>query len=207
MNKPGYIYFASNPSMPGLLKVGATNESPLERLPHLHTTGVPTPFVLEVFIRVVEPLQAEKRVHELLAESRHASNREFFQVSLADALARCLPPFKEFLASGSQHSETSPTWRLSTDEERVLWLISQRMNHPKQPNRQEVQRTLKLSEMKAELIFGNLIKRQFMCDGHEERSRQTSEFSYEHYKVKVLKLKRAGIQYLLDSGLISPEKL
>ncbi|MEO5803141.1 MAG: GIY-YIG nuclease family protein [Verrucomicrobiota bacterium] len=207
MNKTGYIYFASNPSMPGLLKVGVTNESPSERLPQLHTTGVPTPFVLEFSVRVIDPPQAEKRVHELLTQVKQASNREFFQVSLTDALARCLPHFQELLTSGSEHHNTQPTWRLSPDEEQVLWFVSQRMNHPNKPRRQEVQQRLKLSEMKAVLIFGNLIKRRFMRDGFEERSRQTGEFSHESYRVKVLKLERAGIQYLLDNNLITREKL
>jgi hypothetical protein len=207
MNKSGYIYFASNPSMVGLIKIGETKDSPSNRLPRLHTTAVPTPFVLEVCFRVIDRVEAERRVHELLAPSRNSSNREFFQISLGDALEKCLPQIKVFLASGSDSSETAPAWRLSTDEERVLWLIAQRMNHPNQPNRQEVQSKLKLSKMKAELIFGNLIKRRFMHDGHEERSHQTGEFSYERYKVKVLQLERAGIQYLLDNGLITPEKL
>jgi T5orf172 domain len=207
MNKSGYIYFASNPAMLGLIKIGQTKDSPSDRLPELHTTAVPTPFVLEACFRVIDRIEAEKRTHELLAQSRHASNREFFQVSLGDAIERCLPHLKEFLTSGSEISETPPTWRLSTDEERVLWLIAQRMNKPNQPNRQEVRSTLKLSNMKAELVFGNLIKRRFMRDGNENRSRQTGEFSHEHYKVKVLQLERAGIQYLLDNRLITPEKL
>lgn len=207
MNKSGYIYFATNPAMFGLIKIGQTKDSPSDRLPELHTTAVPTPFVLEACFRVVDRIEAEKRIHELLTQSRHVSNREFFQVSLGDALERCLPHLKELLTSVSEASKSPPTYCLSTDEDRVLWLLAQRMNKPNQPNRHEVQRTLKLSNMKAELVFGNLIKRRFIRDGNEERARQTGEFSYERYKVKVLKLERAGIQYLLDNGLISPEKL
>src|SRR5471030_1096369 len=106
MNGSGYIYFASNSSMPGLLKIGVTTTSPTERLPELHTTGVPTPFVLEACVRVVDASKAEQRIHAVLVKCRQSSNREFFNVSLSEALAQCLPNMQEFLAATFVGSET-----------------------------------------------------------------------------------------------------
>ncbi len=208
MNKSGYIYFASNPSVPGLLKNGATKESPSRRLPGLHTTGVPTPFVLEVFLRVRNSFQVETRVHELLAQTRHAANREFFQISLDDALTLCLPYLKEVLAFGSNQSEVVPDLRLPNDEESVLCLIVKRTKQSARPTRREVQAELKLSAMKEELLIRNLIRRKFVRLVTESRSaEQTGPASYNYREVKVLNLERAGIQYLIDHGLITPEQL
>jgi len=39
----GWIYCLSNPSMPGILKVGMTDKTPEERAKTLFTTGVPSP--------------------------------------------------------------------------------------------------------------------------------------------------------------------
>lgn len=192
--------------MPGLLKVGVTDESPSARLPNLHTTGVPTPFVLEACVRVIDSAQAEKRVHELLAQSRPTSNREFFQVTLGDALARCLPHLKEFLVSGHKEAETSPTWSLPTDEEKILRLIAQRMNQPRKLTKAGLQRELNISAMTAKLLLGNLIKRRFVRELSEERESQHDN-RHGSYKVRVLEVERAGIQYLLDNRWLTREQL
>lgn len=42
-----FVYVLTNPSMPGLVKVGKTTTSPGQRMAELHTTGVPTAFELE----------------------------------------------------------------------------------------------------------------------------------------------------------------
>ena len=48
----GYVYILTNPSMPGLVKVGKTTTTPNQRMSELHSTGVPTPFELEFSISV-----------------------------------------------------------------------------------------------------------------------------------------------------------
>ena len=46
-NKPGFIYVVTNPSMPGLAKVGRTQRTPYLRLAELNqSTSTPEPFHL-----------------------------------------------------------------------------------------------------------------------------------------------------------------
>jgi hypothetical protein len=79
----GYVYCFSNPSMPGLLKVGITERTPEERAKELSTTGVPTPFVIEFAKRVKSPAQKEATLHALLEKYAERTNarREFFRTT------------------------------------------------------------------------------------------------------------------------------
>ncbi len=84
----GYLYILSNAAMPGLLKIGRTDRQPEQRARELHTTGVPHPFVLEHYAAVEDSANAEAQVHKLLQSNgvRISSDREFFSVSLLDAI-------------------------------------------------------------------------------------------------------------------------
>lgn len=77
----GYVYTLSNPSMPGLVKIGCTDRFPNERVSELSgSTGVPTPFVLE-YVAFAEDHEAlERYLHSVFHESRVNGLREFFQV-------------------------------------------------------------------------------------------------------------------------------
>ena len=46
MDKKGFIYVMTNPSMPGIVKVGMSKRVPTERAldNDLNSTGIPTPF-------------------------------------------------------------------------------------------------------------------------------------------------------------------
>lgn len=192
--------------MPGLLKIGATTTSPSERLPELQTTGVPTPFVLEASIRVVESDKAEKRIHDILSKWRQSSDREFFRVSVVDALSACASGAKIFFADTSNQSENAKPRTLTDEEEKVLLFIAQRTKKKRRPSRREVQEQLQLSDIKADYVLGSLLKRRFLREITEER-----DYSHGHtfgsYKVKVLKLESVGIQYLLDQHLLSHAEL
>jgi hypothetical protein len=83
----GYIYILSNVSYPrDFLKIGLTEKTPDERAKQLQSTGVPTPFVVEYSIRVFDCQEAEKRVHWKLDDCRVNNRREFFKVSLDEAI-------------------------------------------------------------------------------------------------------------------------
>lgn len=87
----GYIYILSNKSMPGLIKIGMTTNSPSHRMSQLHSTGVPTPFELEFAAEVENCQLCERNSHNALQNYRVASNREFFKTSIQDAIVRILP--------------------------------------------------------------------------------------------------------------------
>mgnify|MGYP002343965492 CR=1 FL=1 len=85
--RPGQLYVLSNTHMTGL-KIGMTTGEPSARARALSTTGVAIPFVVEHETRVVaDPAAAEKRVFAALADQRISDRREFFDVSVEDAIA------------------------------------------------------------------------------------------------------------------------
>lgn len=77
----GYLYVLTNPTMPGLSKVGKTTRQPADRVAELSgATGVASPFILIFQQPVDECDSAENWVHIKLERRgfRHANNREFF---------------------------------------------------------------------------------------------------------------------------------
>ncbi len=80
----GYVYCFCNDSMPGLLKIGMTERTPIERLSEANTSDTwrpPTPYIIVVSKKVIEPKEKEKKLHAILQEERVNPNREFFRVS------------------------------------------------------------------------------------------------------------------------------
>ena len=85
----GYIYCFSNPSMPGILKVGMTERTPDLRLKEANASDTwrpPTPYKIEFAKKVSNPSQKEKTLHILLEQytERIHPRREFFRVSLEE---------------------------------------------------------------------------------------------------------------------------
>lgn len=83
----GFVYILSNPSLAGRLKIGKSDRDPMRRRAELSTTGVPEPFCLEYSARVDDHHYAERQIHSALREFRPNRSREFFQVSIPDAIA------------------------------------------------------------------------------------------------------------------------
>lgn len=82
---PGYVYVLSNPSMPGIVKIGLTARPVEARMFDLHSTGVPTPFAREFALHVDNARLVEGAVHQSLRDHRVSSNREFFRVAGEEA--------------------------------------------------------------------------------------------------------------------------
>jgi hypothetical protein len=75
------IYVMSNPSIPGLLKIGYTRKEIGIRIKDLSkATGVPTPF------KCYNGLQLESDIHKHLKDFRPNNYREFFDVTLNQAI-------------------------------------------------------------------------------------------------------------------------
>jgi len=83
----GWVYCLSNKSMPGLLKIGQTKNSPATRSDQLFTSGVPTPFKIEFAKSVENYDKKEKIIHSLLEKFSVRVNpkREFFEINVDDA--------------------------------------------------------------------------------------------------------------------------
>ncbi len=77
----GVVYVLTNPAMPGLVKIGRTNQNdPLTRVAQLYTTGVPVPFTVEYACRVENPDVVECALHTAFAPQRINQRREFFEI-------------------------------------------------------------------------------------------------------------------------------
>ena len=84
----GFIYCFSNGSMPGLLKIGATERPPFELLKEANDADAwrpPAPYNLEFAKAVREAKAKENSIHRLLA--RFAERRGFFRAELEDVRA------------------------------------------------------------------------------------------------------------------------
>ena len=82
----GYIYCFSNPSMPGILKVGMTERTPEIRLIEANSSDTwrpPTPYKIVFAKKVLNPKQKETTLHAILSQYTERINpkREFFRVS------------------------------------------------------------------------------------------------------------------------------
>jgi len=82
----GFIYIMSNPAHAGLLKIGQTSKDPSIRRKDLSSTGVPEEFVIEYQALTSDYQRQEKYIHQRLSKVRHSSKKEFFSVSVPEAI-------------------------------------------------------------------------------------------------------------------------
>ena len=82
----GFIYIMSNPSHPGLLKIGQTGKDPEERRKELGSTGVVEDFVLEYRALSEDYESLEREIHRALASVRTNPKKEFFSISVPEAI-------------------------------------------------------------------------------------------------------------------------
>jgi hypothetical protein len=81
-----WVYVLSNPTQPGILKIGYTRNTPEERARQLSTsTGVALPYEVEFAYNCWNGIDLEKDVHERLHEYRISNQREFFQIDIDEA--------------------------------------------------------------------------------------------------------------------------
>ena len=82
----GFIYVLSNPSMQGRVKIGRSSRPAEDRAAELSaSTGVPQPFLVEHWERVVNYVEAESLIHFRLDPVR-LPGREFFRMSVSSAI-------------------------------------------------------------------------------------------------------------------------
>lgn len=90
LNNFGIVYVLTNPSMPGLVKIGMTTRDNLDtRMRELYGTGVPVPFecAYACKVKTSDCAKIEKALHTAFAPNRINANREFFQIKPEQAKA------------------------------------------------------------------------------------------------------------------------
>lgn len=85
----GYVYVATNPAMPDMVKIGSTTQSdPQSRITSLFTTSVPVPFELEYAAAIADdPVKVERALHQAFQPQRLHPKREFFKVEPYQVIA------------------------------------------------------------------------------------------------------------------------
>jgi hypothetical protein len=84
----GIVYVLTNSAMPGLVKIGMTEEEDAStRIGQLYTTGVPLPFEVEYACRVENPAEVEQALHLAFGPQRLNPRREFFSLNPEQPIA------------------------------------------------------------------------------------------------------------------------
>lgn len=101
---PEIVYVLTNEAMPGLVKIGLTNDSVEARLTQLSThTGIPLPFECYFAAEIKDAARIEKTLHQLFAEARINPKREFFRLDPEKVvLAISIGTFKEITPGKAQ---------------------------------------------------------------------------------------------------------
>ena len=84
----GWVYAFATPSMPGIVKIGATDRDPTVRLMEANepdTWRPPEAYYLEWAVKVDRPFEVERRLHAALADRRISTRREFFRATADEA--------------------------------------------------------------------------------------------------------------------------
>ena len=82
------VYAARNPAMPGLIKIGRTDQEADARLSQLYTTGVPVPFKCVMAVRPQRSAaEVEQALHQAFEPHRLNPAREFFEVEPENVVA------------------------------------------------------------------------------------------------------------------------
>lgn len=101
---PDIVYVLTNEAMPGLVKIGLTNDSVESRLTQLSAhTGVPLPYECYFAAEIDDAERIEKKLHQLFAEARINPRREFFRLDPEKVvLAISIGEFKEITPGKAQ---------------------------------------------------------------------------------------------------------
>ncbi|MBK7039960.1 MAG: GIY-YIG nuclease family protein [Bacteroidetes bacterium] len=87
-NNHGIVYVLTNPAMPGIIKIGRSNQEDVKyRMSQLYSTGVPLPFECVYAAKVSNYEKVEKALHIAFGPDRLNPNREFFEIEPSQAKA------------------------------------------------------------------------------------------------------------------------
>ncbi len=81
MSENQIVYALTNPSMPGLVKIGKTTQAVISsRMRQLYSTGVPVPFECIYAVQVDACTKVESSLHVAFGPYRINPSREFFKI-------------------------------------------------------------------------------------------------------------------------------
>jgi hypothetical protein len=84
----GIIYILTNPIMPGIIKIGKTDQEDVKlRMAQLYSTGVPLPFECAYAAKVKNIDDVERSLHTAFSPNRVNPKREFFEIESFQAIA------------------------------------------------------------------------------------------------------------------------
>ncbi len=109
--KKEYVYIIINPAFRGdIVKIGKTERTPEERADELFkkNTGLPSKYYVAYEEQVENCHFIEQQVHYKLRKHRWSHDREFFAVSLKDAIRVLQATIKEY--EGQTKIEESPSF-------------------------------------------------------------------------------------------------
>ena len=81
------MYAFVTPSMPGIVKIGATTRDRLREANESDTWRPPEPYVVACAARVTDAFAAERTLHVRLVERRVSAHREFFRLTVNETSA------------------------------------------------------------------------------------------------------------------------
>ena len=86
-SKAGWLYVISSPSLPGLVKLGATRRlNPTIRVKELSSSSLPEPFHAHCFVFSDDCFELENNIHKYFDKERVNPDREFFRIEPQEAI-------------------------------------------------------------------------------------------------------------------------
>lgn len=82
----GFVYVMINPAIPNLVKIGRTTRAASARAKQLRGTAIPEDFIVVYDELVTDCESVEERIHQRFDDRRYRANREFFQISIREAV-------------------------------------------------------------------------------------------------------------------------
>jgi hypothetical protein len=81
----GHVYVLTNPSWPGIVKIGFTTSDVYQRLNEINNAGAVVDWELEYYFTCGRPYDLEQSIHRHLEYCRSRINREFFEITVDNA--------------------------------------------------------------------------------------------------------------------------
>ena len=86
-SKAGWLYVITSPSLPGLVKLGATRRlNPTIRVKELSSSSLPEPFHAHCFVFSDDCFELENNIHKYFDKERVNPDREFFRIDPKEAI-------------------------------------------------------------------------------------------------------------------------